>query len=205
MKTNIAQLTKKETKTAVNPANKTAQINLLRNALERGAQAFAEVGSIIVQMVDEDPNAADFICEQIPQLSYGSIRLFEKIGRKLITPLLAFDSRPGPKRLLKCPLDTQEHMLSEPIEVLLADGETLKTDVRNLTVSQANQVFDNGEIRTLPEQRAWMETQKTLKSYDRPKPVYNGYEVDKKRQGVIIAGIFFSLQQLTKIQTEILA
>lgn len=86
---------------------------------------------------------------------------FEQIGRQRLYPQLLLNDSPGIRRLRRLPFDLQKKHSSEPVTLLLSDGESLEVDVRNLTPSQAAQVFSSNRLRTIAEQRAWLEDQKT--------------------------------------------
>jgi hypothetical protein len=86
------------------------------------------------------------------------ISRLEKLGRNQIHPALVFNTSTGGQRLLALPLSLQTDALAKGVEVLEADGTTRHISVNELTPAQARQVFNRGSLRTLAEQRTFLNT-----------------------------------------------
>jgi hypothetical protein len=121
-------------------------------------------GEIAAQAISENPDWPDEICQQVPWLTQARIYEFQKIGLKKIHPRLMLCDLPGVRALRRLPYATQEKHVSEPVELLISNGETLRVDIHNLTPDQAAQAFDRGGVRTIPAQRAWLEDKATQKA-----------------------------------------
>lgn len=143
----------------------------------QGIECWQRAGELVVDLIDEDRSAIDLIKTKSDGMINGHlIAIFERIGRKQLLPRLANMTGPGPERLKKMPYSIQEKYISEPIEVLvLKDGEEgvdrLQVAVTNLTTFQASQVFDRDTVRSLPAQRAWLESERMrLAALKAPEP-----------------------------------
>ena len=102
----------------------------------------------------------------------------------------------GAKKLKNLPYSQQEKFSKNRIEVLTKTKDILKVEVSSLTKEQVKQVFADDHVRTLAEQRAYIESQETYKA----KPVDDvPYMIKNKKLFINQKGIFFTLQQLKDI------
>lgn len=134
--------------------------------ISEGITAWITAGQIVAEQIDQDEKFVDFVCEKFPAFTPELVMRFYAIGKKQIHPELLISDAPGMKRMLKLPYSLQEKYLSSPVEVLVKTDkgwETLLIDVRNLTADQAKQVFDNGCVRSVQAQRAFIESNNTRK------------------------------------------
>lgn len=165
---------------------KALTINIKKDAeqiaelITSGVNSWVEAGRLIAARMDDDPEYIEKLASELPEVSIESLQRLEDIGRKRIDPRLLLSFCPGTKRLATLPFELQQRYIDNPVPLLiLNDGsvETLKVDVRNLTTSQASQVFANGRIRTAAEQRAYLEDKKASRAtikFDPPYRVVNG-------------------------------
>ena len=169
-------------------------------ALQRGVDAFVEAGRIVAQEVDKDPKFPEKVAEQtngdIPAVL---VRRFEKLGRGQVIPqfLLHWD-KPGIKKLRRFTPDLQARYLKEGIEVLVDKGEHLLINPLHMTKLQAQQVFDCDEIRSVPEQRAWLEGEKMTLSITQTEKAEPAYKL-AKGQIVFNRPCHFEVSDLMKI------
>ena len=98
----------------------------------------------------------------------------EKLGRKQLHPDLVLATSPGALRLGVCVPSEQDLLLENGAEVLTADNDSRRIPIHELTADQAKQVFVNGHVRTLAEQRSWLATFKKV-----PADFVGGYSVHK--------------------------
>lgn len=133
-------------------------------ALQQGKESLAEAGTILVDLIDEDPSIKSRILDENPELTENVLETLERIGRKQLYHPLALNDSPGMTALRKCTFSDQKKHFSEPVPVLLIhsrdDTGHLQIPVHSLTAKQARQVFCRGHIRSLGEQRAWLESQR---------------------------------------------
>lgn len=140
-----------------------AKIDQFVIAFAEGKAAFEKAGKLIVELVDSDPHAYDYIVERAPSMTPQLIRIFEDIGRGHVLPSLAFDSSPAARLMKRFPLPQQRRLESEaiPLVVRKAGGGT---DVRlvklcDMTKDQQAQAISRDRLRTEGEQRALMDEQ----------------------------------------------
>ena len=141
-----------------------AKIENFITLFRQGVEAWIKAGEVLVELVDEDPHAYDYIIQKNPQLNAGVLGRFEQMGRKTLHPQLLLTASPGFTRLQKLPYSLQERFIEEPIPLIVhaEDGlDVLLVKARDLTKEQASQVFSTDRIRTEGEQRAWLMQQRS--------------------------------------------
>jgi hypothetical protein len=129
-----------------------------------GVEAWIKAGEILVELVEDDPHAYDYIIQQCPQINAGILGRFEQMGRKTLHPQLLLTSSPGFARLQRLPFSLQERYITEPIPLIIHtdDGtDMMLVQAKNMTKEQAAQCFAPGRIRTEGEQKAWMMQQRS--------------------------------------------
>jgi hypothetical protein len=138
--------------------------------LQRGKEALEEAGRILVALIDEDASVKERIMEEHPEITEDVIETFERIGRRQLYYRLCLLEAPGIRALKRCPYSEQVRYMDEPIPMLLLNGkdstDSLTVSVNALTPEQVRQVFGAHRVRTLAEQRAWLENQKS-----KPQPI----------------------------------
>jgi len=169
-------------------------------ALKRGVDAFLEAGRIVAEEMDKDPKFP----EKVADLTNGDIpavlvRRFEKLGRGQVIPqfMLHWD-KPGVRKLRRLTADLQAKYLKEGIEVLVDKGQHLLINPLHMTKFQAQQVFDNDEIRSVPEQRAWLEDEKMTAAINQTEKAEDTYKIVKD-QIVFNRPCHFDVDDLMKI------
>jgi hypothetical protein len=91
----------------------------------------------------------------------GVLRRLERLGRGQIHSRLVFADFPGVRKLMDVPLSEQTIALDKGVEVLDADEATTRNiPVEQLSREQTQQVFGDGEIRTIAQQRTWLRKKK---------------------------------------------
>ena len=126
----------------------------------QGIECWLEAGKIIVKALDDEPGCLERIME-VTGLDENIIRRFYQIGRKELHPRILCSTSAGIRKLAMCPYHEQELYLSNPIDVLVSHGETLKVYADNLTKEHIKQVFNSDHVRSLPEQKAWLATEES--------------------------------------------
>lgn len=120
-----------------------------------------ELGRRLVEIADNVPNGLVRLRERLPYLSPYAINTILKIGRGAILDSLALSESPGVAALRKCDIADQKRYVSETVQVLIRENGTtthLCVSVFDLTKPQADQVFGRGLIRSLEQQRQWLES-----------------------------------------------
>lgn len=136
-----------------------ALIKEFASLYQQGIQAWTRAGEIIVQLVDADPHAFQWIIAEYPDFNPTILSRFEKIGRKLVHPKLFLSSAPGTKKLQNLPYSVQERLIEEPVPLIVEiEGgvDILMVKVKDMSRDQADQCFASDHVRTEAEQRAWL-------------------------------------------------
>lgn len=167
----------------------------------QGVDSWLKAGEIIAREMDKNPDFIEQISDQYPDLPVNILYRFEQIGRKQVYPRLLLNDSPGARRLIKMPYALQVKYSDEPMALLTKSGDSLKVEVRNLTPDQANQAFASDHIRTLAEQRAWLEDKESF-SAAVPASGNPPYRIVGKTV-VVMQGCKFSVGDLARILVEL--
>jgi len=131
-----------------------------------GMDAWMKAGLLLVEQIDKNSSFRDKMAEKYPDISLSLLRRLEQIGRRELHPRLLLMDSAGARKLRSMPYDIQARYVDEPIKMLslCGDGTTdhLAVSVRNMGGAAAKQVFAEDHIRTLPEQRAYIESARAL-------------------------------------------
>jgi hypothetical protein len=130
--------------------------------LRQGTESLQKACQLYVKVIDQDIMMKAAFLEAYPEVPATAWKRFEAVGRGSMHPaLLTSLACKGAHRLEKCSYTEQKKCLDTPVDVLLANGDVLKVMVYNLTKSQVKQVFAAGHVRSIPEQKAFIESEKT--------------------------------------------
>jgi hypothetical protein len=159
-----------------------------------------EVAALVRKEIEGNPEWLDDFCSRFPQFTPSAIRRLSFVGIKE-SPKLYFTSSSGSAALRRLPMAIQEKHAIEPIELLLSNGATLLVDIHALTSDQSAQVFASDHVRTLAEQRAWLED-KATKSSVKIARVNEPFRI-VKNELVIMEPCKFTRKELLKILSDI--
>lgn len=169
--------------------------------LQRGVDCWVQAGELAAKAIEENPDWPDEVCAQVPWLTPARIYEFQKIGLKKIHPRLMLCDLPGVRALRRLPYKVQETYITQPVELLITNGDTLRVDVHNLTREQADQVFNGDGVRPLAAQRSWLESRAMEKA--QPKDLHvEPYIVKRNVLKVNEAGTIFTRKDLIRILAE---
>ena len=146
-----------------NTAITTTRINGFRAALQAGIDGIVKAAGIYVEAIDEDPKASDaFRDEMGDMVPHSAWAQFEAVGRKWMHPKLLMGgvgaSTKRTNAIKRLPYSQQERVFNhDRFPLLTSTGDTLSADILEVTDDQLAQLCDGSHIRTLSEQRAWIE------------------------------------------------
>jgi len=167
------------------------------NLVNNGVESWIKAGELISKVIDNNPKCMIKLSLKTG-LSQSLLNALLRMGNKTLYPHLMLKDSLGYSRLEKCSYEAQEKYFSHPVDLLVVskDGyDTLKVLIENLTKNQIGQVFNNGEIRSLPAQRAYLESFKTFSDITEAKLIYS---IDGDSL-IILRKTRFSKKQLIKI------
>lgn len=146
-----------------NAVSLSSRFNEFRQALQDGIEGIVRASEAYVAALDDDPRNADKFREEfaewVPSAAWAQ---FEAVGRKWMHPRLLMGGVADRKKagiIKRLPYSTQERIFSrERFPLLTSSGETLEVDILEATASQVDQLFNGQTVRSLGEQRAWVES-----------------------------------------------
>jgi hypothetical protein len=131
------------------------------NLFQEGMKALEEASKLYVEAIDSHPNAKEVFMEKVPEIPASAWAGFEAVGRGSLDKRLLYSSSGVSSRLRKLPLSAQRRALDGRVDLLLEGGDTLKLKVTEATTEQLNQLIASNHIRTLGEQRLYLESKRT--------------------------------------------
>lgn len=181
---------------------------ITKSAVDRFGELFAtgmaklvEACRVYAEAVKADPSQREAFARKYPQFNSYAWANFERVGNNELDARLLTASFSASGYLRALPVNRQKDALDNGVDVLTENGESLRVSVENLQPLQARQVFNGRAIRTLAEQRAWIEEQRQNEALRKAKPVNAGYVVTKN--GVVTTGpVTLSWTQLAQILAE---
>ena len=168
------------------------RITEFRKALTAGIDGIVNAAEIYVAAIDEDPSNADkfrdAFSDWIPSAAWTN---FEAVGRKWMHPKLLMGGMADRKKhaiIKRLPYSVQERIFNrERFKMLTANGDTLNVDLMEATAEQTEQICGGGAVKSLGEQRAWMEEQrKTIEVESEPMPYVVSNGKVSFRKGVVL-------------------
>ncbi len=137
-----------------------AQLREFLELYQQGVDAWVKAGEKLVELVEACPDVFDTLLEMDPRLNPHILQRFEALGRRMLHPQLLTDDTPGYRALSRLPFSAQKKYIEEPVPVLTCDegqpDDHLLVNVRDLSPRQVKQVFNNGKLRTLAQQKVWL-------------------------------------------------
>jgi hypothetical protein len=125
--------------------------------------AAATAAELYVKTVDVFPESRQAFAEAVPAFRAAEWRMIEAIGRKTIQPKMLYGQRRDLEtadKIAHLPVADQKKIVDTGVKVLAADGTHIMATVERMTPLQKKMVLANGRVRTLSEQKAWLETEK---------------------------------------------
>lgn len=138
---------------------KTDYISKFNEALQAGVDNFIRAAQIYVNALDDDPAWRLRFREAQPKLPWAN---FEAVGRGTMhVGLLLEPNGQNVAAIRKLPMSMQKEIVAgHKYPMLTASNDVLEVDLRVLTREQKNQMFNGSELRTVPEQKLWRESNK---------------------------------------------
>ncbi len=158
------------TLTAPTPATLAAlstATTVFAKALAHGIASFREAGVVYAKAITEHGQVArDAFTAAVPKLRPSTWRRLEMLGRGALDERLILNGTTGASALVRLPFPLQKDALDNGVELLTTAGDTLRVEVDHLTAEQSAQVIAIDHIRSLAEQRAYVEAKAPLLRLD---------------------------------------
>jgi hypothetical protein len=168
----------------------------LAEGLARIKASVDEIATIYVQAIDRDPAFRDYIADEVVGVPANFWRSLEMVGRKQLDGRI-LTGVPFGNKLRSLPMSEQRAVLDGSLSLLVRDGDSLQVKLDAITMDQAEQLFARDHIRSLAEQRTWLESRSTIKRMqaDHTAPVV---ELDKKRREIVIGNVRITASEMAE-------
>ena len=181
---------------------KTSKLEEIKTALFNGFSQFIKAGQLVVESLEEGGLSLASLSEAI-DVPIDVVAQLEKIGRRQLSPHLLLAEYPAARKLERLPMSEQERLMIEPVEVLVmrsGNPDTLLVNVQHMTPSQTRQVFASNHLRSLAEQRQWLESQ--VKESDTVK-IETPYVLTRKGTVIFHQGSEMTAKELLRIAAQL--
>jgi len=137
----------------------------------------------------DNPGIAAIIIERHPEIPMGFLRKLDKIGAGQLDHRILLGV-PFGSVLERMPISEQRKAIDSGMELLTANGDTLRVKVSTIDRSQADQIFAVDHIRTPEEQRAHIESGRTMAKMisQAKRSVSVAWEINKRTRKVVVLG-----------------
>lgn len=156
-------------------------IKNFRTALQSATENIYSASKIYVEAIDSDPDFKETFQEAFQETIPTSAWIgFENVGRGVMHQKLLFGGGVNSQYIKKLGISDQDKILNgTSVKMLTSTGDTLMVDAREISKLQANQIFNGSAIRTITEQRAYIESLKSKSVLDATMSDANGmpYEI----------------------------
>lgn len=174
----------------------------LQQAIFTGVEAWKKAGELLVGIIEKDGLALWEISEKA-DVPLDVLAQLEKIGRNQLVPQLLLAEYPAARKMGQLPMSEQERLMLEPVEVMVmkeGQPDTLRVPVRHLTGAQVRQVFASNHVRTLSEQRQWIESQRPVSELVK---VDVPYVLTRKGSVIFHQGCEMTAKELLRIAAQL--
>lgn len=167
------------------------RINIMQN--------LNKMAKIYVDAIIKDPEIKIEFREKFKDIPVEFWVRLEKVGRGSIIPQLFDNVTLAGSKLQRCPVSDQEKFIDH-VPVVTSTGDVLRVSIDALRPNQIKQVFAKDHVRSESEQRAFVESNKTITAQEenKNKVVSVPYFV-KKNKLYISRGTVLTKQELVKI------
>ena len=142
------------------PDNLPERIAEFSSLINQGITSWTKAGELLVELENQmGEDALMAVTTRCPGLSYDALQLFLRIGRREIHPMLTLNTSVANEYIAALPYEQQEMILKEGAVLLEEDGERTIVPADTLTSRQCEQLFDNNTLRTIRQQRLWLDAQ----------------------------------------------
>lgn len=158
-------------------------------------RALQETAAIYMEAITKDPGFRDWIAEEVPEVSGYTWRSLEMVGRGQLDARIVAGCPYGNK-LRRLPMSEQQRAIDGTLPLLTATGDTLQVRLDALLPSQADQIFAAGHVRSLAEQKAWMEAKASQIAMTKPANRGPQIEINRKKRCIVVNGVTLSAADL---------
>lgn len=171
-----------------------------RKTMGHSIESWKRACTIYVSAIKASVDNKELFIDAFPEIPMSTWSRIEAVGRGSVVPQLLTYSGGYYGKISRLPMSDQERVLSKSVEILLSNNDILKVKIQNLEKEQIEQLIAKDHIRSIPEQKAFMQNIKTIKMRSM-RPAVNNYKIVRKGR-IEIAGLVFTVKQLSKMIAE---
>jgi len=174
-------------------------VDEFRKLLNNGLNSIRLACEYYVDAITKKPELKEVFIHEFPEFNAVSWYRFEQIGRGVLSPKLLHATNTTIKMLSTCSYSDQVKYLEKPVEFLTSTGDVLLLDVSAMISSQVRQVFNGKSVRTLAEQKVYIEIEKEKRS---KKEIKNTREWFVRKDKLYVGKVVFTKIELVEIMEE---
>lgn len=176
-------------------------ISEFKSLIQSAMRSVVEACKAYVKTIDEIPEAKEEFTHQFPSVSAACWIRYEMIGRGQILPEIAANPMKFSDRVIEnFPLSDQKKLVENKVEVVTLSGDVIKTSYSDMTDEFKRIAFAKDHIRTLPEQKVFIETER-VKSKNEVVIPDKTYKVSKNKL-IVLSPSQFTKSDLLRILQE---
>ena len=173
--------------------------------LSRACDDLQAVAIAYVAAIDKDPAFREYLADELPNTAVGLLRNLERVGRGQLDSRIAAGGIPYGNKLARLPMSEQRQAIDGQLMLLTSAGDTLQVSVNTIMPAQAKQLFDVDHIRSLAEQRAWMEAKLVEATVNTKRATRGPIEIDRKHKCIVVNGVRISAEDLASYLAKLTA
>jgi hypothetical protein len=169
----------------------------LIDGLTRIHKTITEVAALYLQAITADPGFAAWVEDETPDVPPSFWRKLEATARGTLDARIAAGGCAWGNKLTRLPIAEQRQAIDSTLPLLTSTGDTLQVRLPALLPSQADQIFAADHIRTLAEQKAWMEAKAAQFAIMAPKPSKGpNIEINRRKGCIVVNGTTLTTSDL---------
>lgn len=184
----------------------TENVRLFENFMSEGLSCIKNACDIYVKTIDLDPDSKEEFHNRFKWVSAYTWNTWEMIGRGTLYEGFATTAYKTVSQIHSMPISDQRKLANNKIEVLI-NGDTLLVDFKSMDDNIKKQVIAHDHIRSLSEQRIYIETTKAknLEKYESsmkpmtPNKPYKIVQDGSVSKVVFVKDFKFTREQLSRI------
>ena len=175
-------------------------ISKFKNVFSGGIEKIVEAATIYVHALESGELTHDDFFEAVPGIPPTAWHGLEAVGRGWLDRRLLWGGGRAASYLKKLPPSDQTNAFDNGLKMLLKGGDAILVKPELMTRKQCEQIFAENHIRSLGEQRTYIETEETSQPIKTASEAASqlSYEIKKNRL-IVREPLIFTPNEIKKI------